>query len=288
MSHCRDRRSSQHLTTIGRHVCLYNAQRRPRGPSDEDSTMCLLALLYRVTDAALVVGANREEYYQRGGDPPRRLDGVAAVGGVDPSHGGTWLGVNAHGLLVAVTNRRTTLRVPDLPDAPRSRGLLARELLALSSATEAAEQAARQLEQGRYAGCNFLCADTHAAVVVHAGDWLRVRPLPPGIHVLANRDVNDPTDARAMHARDWLAQQRLDGTGEALEALRLLCRSHEPAEAPMCFHLDQRGTVSSSLLALREDLGRSIYLHAQGAPDRAPYADVSDLLKDLRSSLPGG
>src|SRR5918912_1275394 len=68
--------------------------------------MCLLALLYRVaSDAPVVVGANREEFYARGGDPPQVLGG-AAVAGVDPLAGGTWLGVNAHGLLVAVTNRR--------------------------------------------------------------------------------------------------------------------------------------------------------------------------------------
>src|SRR5207253_2764050 len=39
--------------------------------------MCLLALFYRVVeDAPLVVGANREEAYARGGEPPRILDGV--------------------------------------------------------------------------------------------------------------------------------------------------------------------------------------------------------------------
>ena len=34
--------------------------------------MCLLALFFRVVeDAAVVAGANREEHYQRGGEPPR-------------------------------------------------------------------------------------------------------------------------------------------------------------------------------------------------------------------------
>jgi uncharacterized protein with NRDE domain len=257
---------------------------RPGARSGEELIMCLLALLYRVTDAPLVVGANREEYYQRGGAPPRRLAGVNAVGGVDPVQGGTWLGVNRHGLLVAITNRQKS----KLPEAPRSRGLLTRDLLALSSATSAAEHAARQLEQNLYAGCNFLCADARDAVVVHAGDWLRVRPLPPGAHVLSNRDVNDPTDARALYARDWLERQQLTTAAESLAALRRLCASHDPPEAPLCFHLEQRGTVSSSLLALHDDLCQSIYLHAQGAPDRTPYSDVSDLLKDLSLPIQGG
>src|SRR5262245_346663 len=147
------------------------------------AAMCLLALLYHVArDAPVVAGANREEFYARGGLPPRRLQGAAAVAGVDPTHGGTWLGVNGQGVLVAVTNRRKT----DLPARPRSRGLLARDLLDCPSASKAAAWAQRELETGHYAGCNFLCADSRDAIVLHGGDWLRVRPLPAGVHVLAN------------------------------------------------------------------------------------------------------
>jgi uncharacterized protein with NRDE domain len=89
--------------------------------------MCLLALFFRmVEDAAVVAGANREEFYRRGGEPPRLLDGpIPAIAGVDPVAGGSWLGVNAQSVLVAVINRRKS----ELPARPRSRGLLTRELL---------------------------------------------------------------------------------------------------------------------------------------------------------------
>ena len=41
--------------------------------------MCLLALMFRVVeDAPLIVGANREEFYSRGGEPPQVLDGPFA------------------------------------------------------------------------------------------------------------------------------------------------------------------------------------------------------------------
>src|SRR5205814_2375951 len=139
--------------------------------------MCLLALMFRVVeDAPLIVGANREEFYARGGEPPRLLNGpVRAIAGIDPTAGGTWLGLNAHGVLIAVTNRRQSRP----PDRPRSRGLLARDLLACESATAAVEMATRGLESGNYAGCNFVCADAESAAVIHSGDWLRVRLLPP-------------------------------------------------------------------------------------------------------------
>src|SRR5262245_60311744 len=248
---------------------------RPTAPRQP---MCLLAILHRVcSDANLVVAANREEFYARGGDPPRRLDGVDAVAGVDPARGGAWLGVNARGVLVAVTNRPKSVA----PASPRSRGLLARDLLRQGSAVEAAAAAARELDGGPYAGCNFLCADQQAAVVVQAGDWLRVRPLPPGVHVLSNRDLNDPSDYRVGFALEWLARHDLSTAAAAVAALQRLCRLREPAGGPMCFRLELRGTVSSSILVLRSDLREGAYLHAQGPPDATPYADVSPLLHQL-------
>jgi uncharacterized protein with NRDE domain len=252
--------------------------------------MCLLALFFRaVEDAAVVAGANREEFYQRGGDPPTLLHGPVpssvalrgrAVAGLDPTAGGTWFGVNEHGVLVAVTNRRKSR----VPARPRSRGLLVRDLLGLPSAAAAAEQATRQLDQGRYAGCNLVCADARDAVVVQGGDWLRVRPLPPGLHVLTNDDVNDASDPRLAHIAWWLGQRSYRLAEECLSALRQLCAQHEPEDPPVCFRHGDHGTVSSTLVALREPLARGTYLHAQGPPDHTPYADYSHLLRQMSPS----
>jgi uncharacterized protein with NRDE domain len=241
--------------------------------------MCLLALFYRVVpEVPVIAGANREEEYARGGELPQILDGpIPAVGGVDPRAGGTWFGVNANGVLIAVTNRLRS----NLPVSPRSRGLLARELLTLPSARKAADLATRELDSNRYAGCNFVCADAQHAFVLHHGDWLRVRQLPPGIHVLANRDVNDDSDSRVVYALHRLHERRYAGADHCLLALRELCGRNEPGQPPMVLRLDGRGTVSSSVVALRQALADSTYLHAQGPPDRTPYADFSHLFGEL-------
>ncbi len=241
--------------------------------------MCLLALFFRVVeDAAVVAGANREEYYQRGGELPRLLDGrVRAMAGVDPVAGGTWFGVNARSVLVAVTNRRKS----EVPPRPRSRGLLVREMLACPSAAAAVEYAVHELEHHPYAGGNFLCADANGAIVIHAGDWLRVRPLPPGLHVLTNGDINDASDARLSYAARWLGRRPYTTASECVQTLRQLCTQHEPENPPMCFRDKERGTVSSSIVALHSLLTDSTYLHAQGPPDRTPYEDYSPLLHAL-------
>jgi uncharacterized protein with NRDE domain len=241
--------------------------------------MCLLALFFRVVDdAAVLAGANREEFYEHGGSPPRLLHGTSnAVAGVDPVAGGTWFGVNENGVLVAVTNRRKL----DVPATPRSRGLLVRELLACPSAAAAVDHAISALEQRSYAGANFLCADASRAVVIQAGEWLRIRPLPPGIHVLANGDVNDASDLRLNYALDWLNRRSYDSAADCVRALRQLCAQHEPDDPPICFRDRDRGTVSSSIVALRRSLGDSTYLHAQGPPCQTLYEDYSHLLATI-------
>jgi uncharacterized protein with NRDE domain len=239
--------------------------------------MCLLAIFFRaVPDAPLVVGANREEYYARGGTAPQMLTEPApAVAGLDPVAGGTWFGVNAHGLLVAVTNRPKT----KTPADPRSRGLLTRDLLASRSAADALRQATDALGSGRYAGCNLLCADAERVAVVHASDWMRVRLLPPGIHVLANYDVNDASDPRVHFALDWLGQVGYATGTECLHALEMLCgRAVAPA---ICLRGKDRGTLSSSLVLLPPRVDEGVYLHAQGPPDTTPYDDYSHLLRQL-------
>jgi uncharacterized protein with NRDE domain len=246
--------------------------------------MCLLALFYRaVEDAFLVVGANREEFYSRGGEPPQLLDGpLRAVGGRDPAAGGTWLGVNECGVLVAVTNRRKS----QPPAGPRSRGLLVRQMLGCSTAANAADLAVSELQQHPYDGCNLVCIDTQRAIAILAGDWLRVRPLPPGLHVLANSDINDAGDRRVRHVLGWLGQRSYNRAADCVEALRQVCSQHEPENPPICYQGPLKGTVSSSLIVLPAavgsdpiDLARGKYLHAQGMPTTTQYEDYSRLFQ---------
>jgi uncharacterized protein with NRDE domain len=241
--------------------------------------MCLLALFFRVVeDAPVVLGANREELYARGGEPPRLIgEKPRILAGIDPAAGGTWLGVNEYGVVVAVTNRPKSV----MPERPRSRGLLVRDLLTAPAAAVAVERATKELNTQRYAGCNLLCADADAAVVLHGGDWLRVRPLPPGIHVFTSHDVNDLSDRRTGHALWWLSQKAYTQAAECVEALQELCAQPGNEDPPICLHGEKGGTVSSTILALSTTPARSLYFHAQGPPDQTPFADLSPLVRGL-------
>ena len=51
----------------------------------------------------------------------------------------------------------------------------------------------------------------------------------------------------------------------------------------MCFRASDRGTVSSSIVALRGTLTDSTYLHAQGPPCQTPYDNYARMLQDLKA-----
>ncbi len=125
----------------------------------------------------------------------------------------------------------------------------------------------------------MLCADTENVIVVHHGDWLRVRPLPPGIHVLTARDVNDESEPRLGHAMSWLYQRDYETGKSCITALKELCAQTD--DPPMCLQGEKGGTVSSSIIALREPLQKSTWWHSQGPPDRAPYDNYSKLFAEI-------
>jgi uncharacterized protein with NRDE domain len=240
--------------------------------------MCLLAILWRVTDdAPLIVAANREEEYARGGTLPAVVEGpVKFVGGLDPRAGGTWFGVNQFGVVAAATNGRRGRTPPE----PRSRGLLVRDLLGCQTATEAARLAAKELGANKYAACNLLCADADVVYVLHSAEWLQVLPLPTGIHVLTKGNVNSTADPRVVRAKSWLEGKRLQTSGMWLDLCQSMCGDANPeGGGAICLHGEKGGTVSSTLLALRRPLHASTLLHAQGPPDRTPYVDHSRLLR---------
>jgi uncharacterized protein with NRDE domain len=93
-----------------------------------------LALYFNVfAEHPIIVAANRDEHYDRSSAPPNLIGrNPAIVAGKDLVAGGTWLGVNEHGLSVGILNRRVTQE--QKPANFRSRGLLCLDLLGLKSA----------------------------------------------------------------------------------------------------------------------------------------------------------
>jgi uncharacterized protein with NRDE domain len=243
--------------------------------------MCTLIALFRcVPGAPLVVAANRDEYLDRPAEglAIRETPNGRIVAPRDQKAGGTWLGLNASGALVAVTNRRT-----DAPDpARRSRGLLVMDVLSTPTAEEAAGRIER-LPHAAYNPFNLFVADSRTAHLFTYVDQPERFDLAPGAHVVGNihpKEATPKVSRIEREVRDLVAV----GADRVLDRLADACRSHageSPLEAT-CVHAGGYGTRSSMLLRL----GRAPELrYAEGEPCAHDYDDFTPLLVDL--GLPG-
>jgi uncharacterized protein with NRDE domain len=246
--------------------------------------MCVLAIQYKnARDAAILVAANREEFRDRPTQAPRIQSGrPRLICGIDRKAGGTWFGVNQHELVAAVANRPKTV----VPQEPRSRGLLCREMLNFETASKAVHHAVKELESDRYAGANFLCADAKNAFVIHGGDAVEVVELSPGLHVLSQNDVDDLTNERQELVRRLLTLQRLDSAVAFLAvASRTFSRKPDAAGRRGVVLLGpDYGTVSSTLIALTKKPNNAVYHYAPGPPSDCGYDDLSALLRQVLST----
>ena len=243
--------------------------------------MCLLAVIYQVDpECPIFVGANREEAYARKSLSPdvRSLGDVHWLGGVDALAGGTWLGINEHGLVVAVTNRRKSQVAANC----RSRGLLCRDLLACASVDEALASAQESIASHPYDGFNLALIDPRQAFVLEAGDVPRLTALPRGIHLIANGELNDPLDPRLARVRGFCETLRDVPSTLWASKFRMLLGEHATDVAPpVCLHRGDGGTVSATVLTLPTDARRAEYWYAPGPPCTRPFEDLSPQLRGM-------
>jgi len=248
--------------------------------------MCLCVLFYHHAPfAGVAMAANREERYDRAADRPSwicREPGVFA--GRDRTAGGTWQGINEHGLLVALTNRRGG----GLDPTRRSRGHLCLEALRQPDAWACADWLTKHLARTPYNPCNLLCVDQEHAFSVHyRAGTIEMVPLEPGIHLLADTDVNDEEHPRIVQGRELLAGCEGQPWPELRETLTRMLADHAEDKAPeaaICRHGEVGGTVSSSLICLdRGGIEESEFWFAEGAPCVAGWVDLSRTLHQLPS-----
>ncbi len=255
--------------------------------------MCTLVILRRPGHAwPVILAANRDEMAARPWLAPARHwpDRPEVVAGLDQEAGGTWLGLNDHGLVAGVLNRVGSLGPQD---GKRSRGELVLEALDHAEAAEAA-RALAHLEPAAYRSFNLLIADCDEAfwlrnLAEEGAGRIEVFEVPPGVSMLTARDLNDESSPRIRshlplfqqapapdpEADDWHAWQ-------SLLASRLGPPGDDPYAA-MTVVTDQGfGTVSSSLIALPDPpatldapVRPPVWLFAPGRPDQNDFVPVA-------------
>lgn len=251
--------------------------------------MCTLAVYFRAfDDFPLIIAANRDEHYDRPSEPPSVLDTTPKIiSGRDLRAGGTWLGFNEHGLVVAILNRHVS-DDPPLLATPRSRGALCMDLLMRNSVTDAA--AFLLQHRVRYDPFTVLFADPRAANVAHnEGQAILTQKLDTGLHVFSSAAAFELHSSKARRAETLFAQVKdrmpllgcdLPASIRALQAVladhSLPADSTNPGDA-ICVHRESSGTVSSSILFFSQPRSRFDSYYCEGPPCRNAFGDALGL-----------
>lgn len=237
--------------------------------------MCSIILLIRPEHSwPLVLAANRDERVDRPWDPPGDYwpDLPLVVAGRDRAAGGSWLGMNAAGVVAGVLNRPGSLG-----PAPgkRSRGELPLHALRFGSAAQGAAAVAG-LAAENYRTFNMFVGDRREVFWLACDRAITFCRLDPGLWMATAHDPNDRASPRIRRhlprfraalppdpgGGDWAAWEAIlgDRSGPRESALTL------PSEAGF-------GTVSASFAALPR-AGRPVWRFAPGPADRAGFAPV--------------
>lgn len=249
--------------------------------------MCtLVVFLQKGAPFPLIVAANRDEQLSRPSTPPQLQGGSpACIAPRDQVAGGTWLGLNGHGLFVGVTNR---FGVPK-DERRSSRGQLVANALKIASAAELHAMMA-VLPPHAFNAFHLFYADGQDAFVTWSdGEQLHQETLPPGLHVITERSLGGDDRARTELIRKaWAQLARKDAP--AMEELAAMLSLHDAQRlvGGTCIHAPERGygTRSSMILELGAQRGATRMWWAEGNPCTAPYAELAPLLRGLWSYGP--
>jgi len=261
--------------------------------------MCTLGLYFQEFELyPLIVMANRDEFFSRPSASPQVLaDTPLIFGGKDLLAGGTWLGVNEHGLLVGIVNRTSEAEKEE--EKGRSRGLLCLDVLKAQDPLEACDFLGR-VEVSDYQPFNLLFANSKMAYVAYNTEKeIKIVRLTKGVHVIGNSSIYRGPSGKRDHAntlfddaRRQIVQGVLDPSffqrlfrrnlqiwdqpslvrlfKEVLSSHILSEGSRDPMNA-VCVHASNYGTVSSTMVFYGANEKKFHYYHASGPPCRSEY-----------------
>ena len=237
--------------------------------------MCTLVLVVPPPGGVLQIAANRDEFLARPAASPSPSADGRWLAPRDLQAGGTWLGVNAAGLFVGVTNRSAGPR----DTSRRSRGLLVLDALEATDAASLHRQMSG-LDPAAYNAFHLAYADgTFAGLTWSDGTTVRQERLAPGIHVLTEQSLGAGDDG----ARRRLVEARVPSEGVLdLEGWLGLLSVHGPGpRAGTCVHADAvgYGTRSAFVLHRAPTVAESRCAWTDARPCTTPAREGTALLR---------
>ena len=197
---------------------------------------------------------------------------------------GTWLGVNEHGLLVGILNRRSTSE-PDPLIQTRSRGLLCLDLLRLKCAADARAFVNRHEEA--YQPFTVVFVDpSEAWIAYNLRRQIKTQKLAEGLHVYSSAAEFAVRSEKVDRAHVQFAQvfeglrSNCSDKSAWVRSLRTVLGDHtlgngstDPRDA-ICVHGDVAGTVSSTIIFHDQPEQRFYTFNCLGCPCQGSFDEA--------------
>ena len=262
--------------------------------------MCLLIVASRIdADFPLVVGANRDERLDRKAIAVTVLrdSGPRILGGRDEVAGGTWLAVNEHGVVAALTNQPSP---NGRDDSKRSRGELPLALAAHAHAGDAVQDFVDRFRPRDYNRAWLLVGDREFLYYIDmtGDDRADVAALAPGVHVLGNYPLGQAS-VKVDFVRSYMDRHAGHGGAGLQRALRGILADHTippgaaeeirahggvtadgsprpPQLAAACVHTESYGTRSAAIVRVPASPGAGPSMEVADGPSCVtPYTDAT-------------
>ena len=221
-------------------------------------------------ESPLIIGANRDEDLDRPAEPyAMREGGIYCPLDV---RGGTWLGMNDHGVFASLTN----LEAPHVRGMS-SRGNLVLDPLKTTRASEGFIKVAKLLQDNKYNAFNLFLIDRLKFITVSKGEGFPSigRETAPGLHIATRWGIDTWDQPRCRYIKETLEQDMSNETWKKL----LAHHGNSSLEEAVCVHVPEKNyaTRSSCFVRAAKDWSKLYVQHTWCAPCEADHWDSYDL-----------
>lgn len=238
--------------------------------------MCTIIVLNDcVPGYPLIIGANRDERYDRASRPPeiKKLDDVDVIVPWDDEKNGTWEGVARNGWFVGLTNQDDGHH----DERPRSRGHVVVDCLKTGCHRDSAK-VLNKLDPTEFNPFNLVFGRPGAMFLtrIMPGQRPEMQPLLDDVHVISNdcwgRKYDKKVDWTTRLVKSLTQEPQITDVNTVITRLMMTLSSHhsdlpdDPFQS-ICVHAEQHkfGTRSTSIITVSNEMDVE-YFYSEGHP----------------------
>jgi uncharacterized protein with NRDE domain len=225
--------------------------------------MCTVVIEWQPgSSEPLAIGANRDENPTRPSTHFNWRNDGRALYPLDV-RGGTWIGANVYGVVVAITNTDGTKHF----QSRKSRGMLVTKALEFKSVSDICDWA-NLIRSDEYNGFNLILIDKEQAVV-YTGDTVTVgiqkTIFEPGLHVITGFGIDTWKIRRCSRIEAELEDALFLNTDFVLKKIMSI-HDTGSVDTDVCIHDPNESHVTVSSCVITADTFWSFHVQAINAP----------------------